>query len=66
MIGGAIVDLMPKLEGYSGTYDKVKKGIYTCISCPSEPHTEIIKKDNSSLPKCPNCGETYWQFTPLH
>ena len=68
MIGGAIVGLMPKLEGYFGTYDKVNKGIYTCTSCQSEyePYTEVIKVDNTPLPKCPKCGETYWKFTPFH
>jgi NAD-dependent SIR2 family protein deacetylase len=63
MIGGAIVGLMPKLEGYFGTYDKVKKGTYMCTMCNStKPHIEIIESDNQTLPKCPNCGESYWSL----
>ena len=49
--------------GYPQTGDSVKPGIYVCLNCPHDEADDkslVSLKKESTLPKCPVCGNTYW------
>lgn len=49
--------------GYPQTNDKVDVGWYACMQCEennAEEQTTIYIQKPSKLPKCENCGITYW------
>lgn len=49
--------------GYPQTNDVVEPGMYACMNCqennPNNPVSIYIDKKRK-LPKCENCGPTYW------
>lgn len=55
--------LLPKMEGMFQTYEKVKAGFYTCVSCSQSGNQSnvCIHQDNVKIPLCNICKQpTYW------
>lgn len=49
--------------GYPQTGDVAEQGTYACMNCPDDKpdgNTVVILNKKEKLPKCPECGHTYW------